>query len=240
MLVNYIESQGNACYRYRNAVPLLYLLLGVFIWQWSEPFISQPRHPDAEIIYEICCLAVSLSGLTLRFITKGFGQIPIKSKKDLLPSADILYTKGMYSIVRHPLYLADFFIFLGMVLYIQNFKFITCYFLLFTVFFERIIAAEEIYLKAKFGKQFMDWSDKTPAFFPDISLFKSTGSKFSRKIIFRKGPRFFLKIMVIFYSMEWINYFLVGHKIEFYWHFFMAIGLLLFIMSWSFLKLKTE
>ncbi len=226
MLVNYLESQGNAYYRYRNTFPVLYLIVGVFVWQWSQPFIVQNRHAKAEIIYEAGCLALSLFGLAIRFLTRAFDQAEYKKGKNKQPFAEFLNTKGMYSIVRHPIYFADFFIYLGLVLYVQNLKFITCYFLLFTVFFERIIAAEESYLKQKFGKPFLDWAAKTPIFFPDISLLQTKGTTFSWTRALKKETPTLLKVMLLFYLLEWMNHFTTGHKVETLWH-VIAIGTLL-------------
>lgn len=226
MLVNYLESQGRAYYRYRKTFPVLYLIVGVFVWQWSQPFIAQSRHPEAEIIYETVCLVLSLSGFAIRLLTRALEQTVTRKGKNTQPFAEILNTKGMYSIVRHPLYFADFFIYLGLVLYVQNFKFITCYFLLFTVFFERIISAEESYLKQKFGKSFLDWIAKTPIFFPDISLLQTKGVSFSwTNALMRETPTI-LKITLLFYLLEWTNHFTTGHTVETFWH-IIAISTLL-------------
>lgn len=98
--------------------------------------------------------------------------------------ADTLNTLGIYSIVRHPLYLGNYLIWLGIAIYSYNIEFIILMSLLFWIYYERIMLTEEEFLKSKFQQVFLDWSNNVPAFFP-------------RKLILKKGHVSFSIISVL-------------------------------------------
>tara|TARA_B100000767_G_scaffold208416_1_gene195356 strand:- start:545 stop:916 length:372 start_codon:yes stop_codon:yes gene_type:complete len=58
--------------------------------------------------------------------------------------------------------------------------------LLFWLYYERIMFAEESFLEKKFGDKFINWSNKVPAFFPINILMKKSEIKFSFKSILRR------------------------------------------------------
>jgi protein-S-isoprenylcysteine O-methyltransferase Ste14 len=68
--------------------------------------------------------------------------------------AEVLNTTWMYSLVRNPLYLGNFIIWLGLALFINVWWCTIIVILSFILFYERIIFAEEKFLREKFGKTF--------------------------------------------------------------------------------------
>ena len=58
--------------------------------------------------------------------------------------------------------------------------------LLFWIYYERIIFAEERFLERKFGKNFTDWSNKTPAFLPKSFHLKKSKISFSFRSVLRR------------------------------------------------------
>ena len=80
--------------------------------------------------------------------------------------AEELNTTGVYSIVRHPLYVGNYLIGLGVTLVWLNWWVPVVYTLCFWVYYERIMVAEERFLEQKFGDSFRQWAASTPAFVP--------------------------------------------------------------------------
>ena len=78
-------------------------------------------------------------------------------------------TTGVYSVVRHPLYLGNYLIGLGAVLVPFEFWFFSLYTLLYWLYYERIMMAEERFLVSRFGDSFEEWAKQTPAFIPRMS-----------------------------------------------------------------------
>lgn len=60
-------------------------------------------------------------------------------------------TTGMYSIVRHPLYLGNFFVGFGIVLICSSVWLAVVFCLLFVVYYERLMFAEEEFLRTSSG-----------------------------------------------------------------------------------------
>ena len=80
--------------------------------------------------------------------------------------ADELNTKGLYSIVRNPLYVGNYFLWLGIAMLTCNPWFIAIFTLIFWIYYERIVFAEEEFLRKKFGDAYLEWTVRTPIFIP--------------------------------------------------------------------------
>ena len=89
-------------------------------------------------------MAISFLGLAVRVYTIGCVPEGTSGRNVKEQRADELNTSGIYSIVRNPLYLGNFFICFGLVAYpAPSFYMILSYVLLFLLYHERIIFAEE-------------------------------------------------------------------------------------------------
>jgi hypothetical protein len=75
----------------------------------------------------------------------------------------------MYSVVRHPLYLGNYFQWLGVAMLPRNPWVAVTVSLVFWIYYERIMFAEEEYLRRSFGSEFEEWAARTPAFIPDFA-----------------------------------------------------------------------
>ena len=98
-----------------------------------------------------------------------------------------LNTTGLYSLVRHPLYIGNYFIWIGYILYFYNLQLLIIITLLYILYYERIIFTEENFLIDKFGDQYTKWSIRTPAVVPNFNNFIAPSNEFSiYKIIVRE------------------------------------------------------
>lgn len=212
-LVEELEKSGNWLFRWRSFLPLaLYVLaLGVMLMGWD----TDMDHLHLPWIW--ACLGVSLFGLLIRALTIGFtprGTSGRNTKEGQV--AESLNTKGIYSLVRHPLYLGNFFMWLGIILYVGNFWFTAVCCLLFWLYYERIMFAEEAFLRKKFGSAYFLWSKDTPAFWPGL-LFKSYRKSevhFSFKNVLRREYSGFLAIFVSFALLDVVKNMKGGYAIE--------------------------
>jgi isoprenylcysteine carboxyl methyltransferase (ICMT) family protein YpbQ len=92
----------------------------------------------------------------------------------------------MYSIVRNPLYLGNFIIYFGIALATKSWWFVFLVGAAYWLYIERIIAAEEAYLAAKFGEVFERWTAKTPIFVPRLALWQRAEARFSLRTVLRR------------------------------------------------------
>jgi protein-S-isoprenylcysteine O-methyltransferase Ste14 len=194
-----LESQGNYLFRYRGTLPILILAAGVGVFIESELNSRDLVTAYYKEVYKICCLLVSLSGLVVRIYTVGFSPENTSGRNTKHQLADSLNTTGIYSAIRHPLYLGNFLMWLGVGLLTQNVWFILVFILLYWVYYERIMFAEEQFLRKKFGDEYLVWSSKTPAIVPDFKDFVSPDYSFSwKKVLKKEKDGFFLVFFVMF------------------------------------------
>lgn len=156
-----LERSGNWLFRWRGYLPLV--AVGIVLLAMRDyEYLGHSEKLDH--IWEAFCLIVSFLGLGIRIFTVGSVPGGTSGRNRRKQVADSLNTKGMYSVTRNPLYLGNFFMGLGVALFAHLWWLTTIYILLFWLYYERIIFAEEEYLRNKFGDEYLEWASKTPAF----------------------------------------------------------------------------
>ena len=177
------EFQGNWLFRYRGYLPIVVLIVGIslFVYKEAHPEKWIIEGSDYHQVFEFACLMVSLFGLFIRVITIGYAADNTSGRNTGGQVAETLNTTGIYSMMRHPLYVGNFFMWLGIALLTGNAWFIISFILLFSLYYERIMFAEEQFLRRKFGNLFTSWAEKTPAVIPNFKLYKSPYQPFNWK-----------------------------------------------------------
>lgn len=212
-----LEFQGNWLFRYRSILPLIILGIGTLVYVHTE------LHPEAFFIeetflddyYEIVCLAVCMAGLAIRVYTVGHTPANTSgrnAKKGQL--ADSLNTTGIYSVIRHPLYLGNFFMWLGVALLTGNFWFVGIFCLVYWIYYERIMFAEEQFLRKKFGDAYTQWSANVPAFLPRLPFkgFVKPTYAFSWKKVLKKEKNGLAAVFLIFSFFDVIGELVEGES----------------------------
>lgn len=201
MLFNEMVYQGGWLFRWRSYLP--FMIAPIFIlffyeadwFHWSYSWF-------AEEAWDVVSLIVALVGLAGRVLVAGYALKGTSGRNTVQQSASRLNSTGMYSIVRHPLYLANFLIFLGFVLLFKSAILLLITALVFFLYYERIMLAEESYLDQKFGSEFRAWSLKTPAFVPRISIWQRADTSFSVKSMIRREHQTLFLIVSFFVVFE--------------------------------------
>ncbi len=172
------EDLGNRFFRWRSYLPLF---MGVLFFLALLSYRHPLAAPHPGLLWQMGCLLVSLAGLGMRFYTVGFAPRGTSGRNTRGQVAEVLNTTGMYAVVRNPLYLGNFLIWLGLALFIQIWWVILLVIAGFTLFYERIIFAEEKFLREKFGATFLDWAAATPAIIPRLKSWRPPELAFSWK-----------------------------------------------------------
>lgn len=207
------EIQGNFLFRYRSFLPIIIVVVGLFVFVINR--ISATYSPQLNYqILEFISLAVSLLGLLIRIYT--VGHTPAKTsgrntKEGQL--AEELNQTGIYSTVRHPLYLGNFFMWLGAAILCENIWFVVAFSLMYWVYYERIMYAEEQFLRRKFGASYTDWAAKTSAFIPSFKQFCKPKYPFSNKKVLKREKNGLLAIFVLLFIFHNIGYSIENQKI---------------------------
>ena len=175
-----IEKQGNFLFKYRGQFP-------VFLFILSIPFIYYSSVDNNYLnIYIFSSITFTVLGFLIRFYTIATTPKNTSGRNTNKQIAETLNTTGIYSIVRHPLYLGNYLIWLGISIYTFNIYFLIFMSLFFWLFYKRIIFAEECFLKSKFGEKYLLWSKNVNSFFPIIFSYKKSKINFSFISILRR------------------------------------------------------
>lgn len=176
-------GQGNWLFKYRSYVPLPVFFLALFLSALYGPFIDSQGAGRA---WEFACFGISIIGLLIRVLTAGYVPSGTSGRNTQSQVADSLNTTGFYSMVRNPLYLGNFIMSLGAVLYVRSWVFALAYIVFFFFYYERIIYAEEAFLRKKFGKTYLEWAERIPMLFPRGPRWSKPLHPFSFRLVIRQ------------------------------------------------------
>jgi protein-S-isoprenylcysteine O-methyltransferase Ste14 len=235
-------SQGQWLFRYRGTAPLILLIagLGVYLYSRTNPsgFVLGAGLP--EIYFELICMAVSVVGLIVRIYTVGHTPQNTSGRNVKKQVADVLNTTGSYSVVRHPLYVGNFLMWLGPAILTGNLWFMAVFTLVYWLYYERIMFAEEQYLREKFGEPYLQWAGKVPAFIPDLRKFTRSDRPFSWKKIVLKEKNGLAAMFLVFMIFDMAGE-LIRNQSGFNWVFIVGASVTtLFYLILTLIKRRTS
>ncbi len=206
------ERVGNWLFRWRSYFPLL--VLGLLLIGMKDFTYIDENH-DLDLIWESFYLIVSFIGLGIRGLVIGYAPEGTSGRNALSQKAVSLNKRGLYSVVRHPLYFGNFFIWLGISLFVRHWTLSIICMLIFWLYYERIILAEEEFLRRTFGTEYEIWADGTPCFFPRLNQWQKPERPFSWRKALKDEYSGFFAIIFTFTVLEMIGDLIVEGKIKF-------------------------
>ena len=179
---NSLEVSGNFLFKYRGHIPLIVFVLIVPI-SFFTPYKTYAFYNGLNETILFTAVFLIFSGHFIRARTVGKRTIQTSGRNRSHQVAQVLNKTGWYSLLRHPLYFGNYLIWLGLAIFLSNFWFVIILSLLFWIYYERIMFAEEVFLEEKFGGEFTDWASKTPSFFPSFKNYVPNICPFSWRIV---------------------------------------------------------
>src|SRR5262245_17603050 len=150
---------GNFLFHYRNGIfPLMYVLL----------FIPAPPLLASWELALGLGAAIAVAGQLLRAVTIGLEYI-IRGGRNRQVYAEKLVQGGIFAHCRNPLYLGNFIIILGVGIASNSVLFVSVTVPFFVFCYWAIIAAEENYLRNKFGSEFDDYCARVNRIMPNFA-----------------------------------------------------------------------
>jgi len=228
------EQQGNFLFKYRGSLPIFILILGFAVYAFLHM-----KNPTLFIVgfynqpFEFIALGVSFFGLAIRIFTVGHTPKNTSGRNTKAQVAETVNTSGIYSCVRHPLYLGNFFMWLGIGMLTRSVWFNVSFILFYWIYYERIMFAEEQFLRKKFGEAYTNWAAKTPAFIPSFKNWKAPIEKFSFKKVIKKEKNGLLAIFLVFYLFELIGQYIDNKTFwinETYWLYSLIVMAVLYLI----------
>lgn len=232
-----LASQGTWLFRWRSYVPLGFVpvVAAAIVYR-----VQHGHHHDAaqgfsatnELIWEVACFGISLSGLITRVLTIGWAAPRTSGRNTRQQRADDLNTTGMYSIVRHPLYLGNYLVGLGVSMAPLAWWLPIFYSLVFWLYYERIMFAEEEFLRTTFGERFVNWSSSVPAFTPLIWRWTRVARPYSISAVLRgEHPTLFM-IVVLFAGFDAAENWCVENRLrmDLTWQILLGVSALMYVL----------
>lgn len=194
-LREHFEASGAWLFRWRSYLPLV---LFVFVFLGLRHYHYPNGSHAQQTAWEIFCLLIGLAGEAVRAAAIGYVAMGTSSRVARAQEADALNTTGLYSLVRHPLYLGNYLMWLGPALLTRNVWVPLVVSLAFWLYYERIMAAEEAFLRSRFGEVFERWANATPAFLPALHGWQAPATKFQLRRVLRRERSSILGLMATF------------------------------------------
>lgn len=229
VLIQSIERQGSFLFRLRSYIPVPLLAL-LAVWVLLNP-------PGRIVgtsgwLHDCMCIAVGAIGLAVRAWVGGYVPDGTSGRNTRHQAAKTLNTSGPYSIVRHPLYLGNYFLWLGVALFTGSLVIIGLTTAWFAISYERIMAAEERFLANQFGQAFVDWARVTPAIVPRLSLWRTANLPFSFRSAARKEYSAMFGFLAALGLLELVSVIRQSGSIELDtgWQVLLGIGLVAYLV----------
>jgi protein-S-isoprenylcysteine O-methyltransferase Ste14 len=218
-----LRSNGEWLFRWRSYLPLV-----LFALVLPAMIVSRAATGDEGwMAWDLFCLAVGVAGEVIRVLTVGFVPGGTSGRNTAAGQvAKELNTTGIYSVVRHPLYLGNFLMWMGPALLPANAWLAVTVVLAFWLYYERIMFAEEEFLRGTYGERYVEWASHTPAFIPRLSGWRAPTLPFSLRTVLRRELSSAFGLVSVFTVLElagdfgargrayldpvWVSFFLAG------------------------------
>jgi len=212
-----LKIQGDLLFRYRSYFPLLLLVGGLLllvVGDRSQVWMKEPAIFVSLLGLAIRIHAVAYSGKNTSGRNTGQGQV-----------AEMLNSRGLYSITRNPLYVGNYFMWLGIAMLTCNLWFVGIFTLIFWIYYERIVFAEEEFLRKKFGDTYLNWTAETPIFIPFKLRWQRSDSPFLWRKVLRQEKNGFLALFLVFFLFDLLSTRIENHQwaIEKNWQLVMVL-----------------
>lgn len=174
-LADHFTRSGDVLFRWRGYLPLL--MLPLFALGLIDARLPQPVAPASRIL-QVVAVAVALAGLAIRVVAIGTAAEGTSERSTVNPRASRLRTTGLYSLVRHPLYVGNTITAIGLAAFTTRWYLPLIVLLLGLLYHERIAAREEAFLEERFGDEFREWAGQVPAMIPGPASYRRSDVRF--------------------------------------------------------------
>ena len=181
-LLDQLVQDGDRLFRWRSYLPLVLIPVVIAGVITSAPPFSTRA---GERLWEYLSIAVALAGLALRVWAVGSAPPGTSERSTVDPRASQLRTTGPYSVVRHPLYVANGLMAFGLSLFPGIWYLPIILVLAALLYYERIAIREEAFLANRFGAGFEAWSSRTSALWPSSKPYTQSAIPYSWKKVLR-------------------------------------------------------
>ncbi len=205
-----MEKLGSFVFKYRNLIFPVFFILLVF---GTMPVLSDKQ---LEKWRYAAGIAAALAGQIIRALTIGLAYI-IRGGRDRKVYAETLVKDGIFAHCRNPLYLGNILIVTGLGIIANSVLFYLIGIPLFIFLYMAIIRAEENYLAAKFGEEYIEYCRNVNRLIPNLSGIRKTlkGMSFNwRRLIVKEYGTTYTWIICTILLIVKNQYVRYGHEVS--------------------------
>jgi protein-S-isoprenylcysteine O-methyltransferase Ste14 len=210
-IAEHFSQSGELFFRLRGHLPLLAapLILAAFA-EVRYPYDSHAL----DLLWELGCFFIAATGVGIRVAVSGCSPAGTSGRNRRGQRAELLNTTGLYSVVRHPLYLGNYLIIVGMAMFPRAWYLPLIVTLAYIVYYERIIYREEEFLEEKFGEDFRAWARRTPLMLPQWRLFRPSALPFEWRAALCKECYAMAGVPAAFFFLDVVEDYVVEGTLE--------------------------
>ncbi len=230
-----LRHQGDWLFRYRSYLPLIIVAVGVVAF--VDAFRQNPLVASYSATWRnVAWLAVGLFGLAIRVHAIAHAA-PHTSGRNTAGGqiANQINQTGLYSLVRHPLYVGNFFMWLAAAGFTHNLWFLLAFVCFYLLYYERIIYAEEAYLIGHYDAAYTEWSAQTPAVVPNFESYRAPAYAFDWRRVLKREKSGLANLMTLAFAFHALSAYLGDFSIfergQFWFWLFTGAWVLLLVIK---------
>ena len=189
-------AAGNFFFRHRNLLFPLFVAFAVIFCQPSFAFGDRAL----DLWLDIAGAGIALAGQGLRMLTIGYEYI-VRGGREGKVYAENLVRGGVFAHSRNPLYLGNLLMIVGLAVMVHSLPLYLVGVPFFVFVYAAIIAAEENFLRGKFGAEYEAYCQQVNRIWPSWKGFRQStaGMRFNwRRLAIREyGTMFGLGLAII-------------------------------------------
>jgi len=220
---------GERLFRWRSYAPLAALLAVVVITYRSPVPVGGP---SAATLWVGVGLGLGALGLVIRGWAIGVASRGTSGRSTRAMRADTLSTTGPYSLVRHPLYLGNLLLWLGVAAVSGRPEALAITSFLFAPHYGLIMKAEDRFLRERFGDVFDQWSARTPALVPRPRHWTTAERAFDVRAVLARDHHALYAFIVSTCCIALARAQLDWQAVGIGWWIYLACGTVAFSMLW--------
>jgi protein-S-isoprenylcysteine O-methyltransferase Ste14 len=199
---------GNFLFRYRNGLGPILFLLALLAGRPTFPGGSA----DLNLLLDCAGIALALAGQVLRIVTIGFEYIE-RGGRNRQVYASKLVQGGIFALCRNPLYVGNLLLAAGLALVVNSTAFYLLVLPLVSYAYVAIVAAEEAFLREKFGREYTEYCLRVGRWIPRLHGWRRAvaGMRFNwRRVLVKEYNTMFVVLFTLAAVKLWADYQVLG------------------------------
>lgn len=225
------KSQGDFLFKNRSYIPIIAVLFALYLYMTGQNIEEFSFFGLDVYAYEIVCFIICILGLLIRVLAVGYSSDNTSGRNTTVgQKADSINRTGLYSLFRHPLYIGNYFMWIGIAAFTQDFWFLVAFTFWYMLYYERIMYAEEEFLISTYGQDYLDFSAETPAILPRFKHWTKPTNSFSFIKIIRQEKTGILNLFLVIFIFKLARYLYMEDPIEMRWIYGLGVGIVWYIL----------